>query len=337
MHKSVRITVISNPTAGKRGDGFVKAVLRGLIARGDKVVLSVTSHSGHANELARACAHEDTADLIVAAGGDGTVREVAEGLIGTNIPIGIIPAGTANVLARELGYLVKGRHCIERTTDIIAQGRAIDVFPFKVKLPDRRGRPTAGAGPQFIGMCWVGAGLDAEVLKQVDYDLKSKYGRAAFVPAILKTLFREPRSPSVPWTIEERPSQNVAPNETPEIVPETAPEAVPEAGMCGWGLVSNIAGYAGPFTVTRHTQLCEPGLACLLFEKAGWPARVGDQIKMAFGPLDARGGTRLIKAGSITMGDSGTPVQIDGDYVGTGPITVEPMAAILKFKTASTV
>ncbi|MBV1900883.1 MAG: hypothetical protein KUG56_04340, partial [Kordiimonadaceae bacterium] len=165
-----------------------------------------------------------------------------------------------------------------------------------------------------------------------DYDLKSKYGRAAFVPAILKTLFREPSSLSVPWAIEERPSQNVAPNETPEI----GPEAVPETGMCGWGLVSNIAGYAGPFKVTRRTQLCEPGLACLLFKKAGWSARLADQIKMAFGPLDTRGGTRLLKAGSITMGDSGTPVQIDGDYVGTGPITVEPMAAILKFKTDST-
>ena len=325
--KSVRITAICNPAAGQRGDGYVKAVLRGLLEHGDKVDLRVTRHAGHATEIARECAENDTADLIVAAGGDGTVREVAEGLLCTEVPIGIIPAGTANVLARELGYMQKTGKRVSRAVEIIAEGLDAKVYPFTVEYakslvegteetPNIVPISNAENGSKNIGMCWVGAGFDAEVLRQVNVTLKGRLGRAAFVPAILKSLLLESAKPSVPWVIKQADSTQQ------------------ESGVCGWGLVSNIARYAGDFQLTGHAHMNEPGLACLLFNKVGWFARSIDQLKIAFGPLDDRGETRVLTNGSILLGDKDTPIQIDGDFVGVGPVKVKPMRDALIFKAA---
>ncbi len=68
----------------------------------DKVEFSYTNHPGHATELASSAAILGF-DLVVAVGGDGTVNEVAQGLIGTSTPMGIIPMGSGNGLARDLG------------------------------------------------------------------------------------------------------------------------------------------------------------------------------------------------------------------------------------------
>ena len=73
-----------------------------LLKNGYFVEYSFTNHPGHATELALK-ASADGFDMVVAVGGDGTVNEVAQGLIGTNTPMGIIPMGSGNGLARELG------------------------------------------------------------------------------------------------------------------------------------------------------------------------------------------------------------------------------------------
>ncbi len=302
MGKKAGIVVISNPTAGQRSGGFVKAVLRELMERGHIVELRITERPGHATEIARTWAADADIYLIVAAGGDGTIREVAEGLVGTNVPLGIIPAGTANVLARELGYLKAGQRRVRRTASILEGSHDEHVYPFTVELPDR----------EMLGLCWVGAGFDAEVLKHVDPVLKKKLGRSAFVSAIVKTLWREPAKPSVPWEF-----------------------SAGDAGTCGWGLVANIGKYAGPFRVTRQTSLTERGLACLLFEQAGWLARAIDQIVITFKPLDQRGKTRVLKEGSLIMGTTETPIQLDGDLVGSGPVKISPLKAALSFKAAN--
>lgn len=270
--------------------------------RGHRVELRVTEAPGHAVEIAREWAEKDRTYLVVAAGGDGTIREVAEGLVGTGVPMGIIPAGTANVLARELGYLKAGQRSVRRTVSILEGNHEEAVHPFSIELPNEK----------TIGLCWAGVGFDAEVLKHVNPTWKKKLGRTAFVTAILKTLMLEPRTPSVPWEYETG-----------------------EQGQCGWGLVANIEKYAGPFQLTRKTSLTKKGLACLLFEDAGWFARALDQIVIGFKPLDDRGNTQVLTSGALTLGSADTPVQLDGDLVGNGPLTVAPMEAALKFKAAN--
>lgn len=101
--KTEKIFLIINKYAGHGlGEKSVKSVVPFLKSQDNTVEYSFTSHPGHATELATK-ASAGGFDLVVAVGGDGTVNEVAQGLIGTDTPMGIIPMGSGNGLARELG------------------------------------------------------------------------------------------------------------------------------------------------------------------------------------------------------------------------------------------
>ncbi|MDX1581366.1 MAG: acylglycerol kinase family protein, partial [Alphaproteobacteria bacterium] len=98
--------VIFNPVAGRRRRVFFRKTLAAMEKLGLSVEMQETEYPGHAEELARertAQHAESRPDLIVAAGGDGTINEVANGMIGSDVTLGIIPLGTANVLAKEIG------------------------------------------------------------------------------------------------------------------------------------------------------------------------------------------------------------------------------------------
>ncbi|HXA25191.1 MAG TPA: acylglycerol kinase family protein, partial [Acetobacteraceae bacterium] len=90
-----------NPVAGRRRTNLLWPVLDVLVANGVRIDLAETHGPGHARALAReaVCAG---ASMVVAAGGDGTIAEVADGLLGSPARLGVIPLGTANVLAHEL-------------------------------------------------------------------------------------------------------------------------------------------------------------------------------------------------------------------------------------------
>ena len=94
QQKTEKIFLIINQYAGhKEGAKAVEFVIPYLIKNGYLVEYSFTNHPGHATELASKAAN-DGFDLVVAVGGDGTVNEVAQGLIGTNTPMGIVPMGS---------------------------------------------------------------------------------------------------------------------------------------------------------------------------------------------------------------------------------------------------
>ena len=101
--QSEKIFLIINKYAGHgAAEKAVDIVIPFLKKKGFVVDYSFTSHPGHATELA-ANASSDGFNMVVAVGGDGTVNETALGLIGTNTVMGIIPMGSGNGLARELG------------------------------------------------------------------------------------------------------------------------------------------------------------------------------------------------------------------------------------------
>lgn len=95
-----RFCLIANPVSGTHDrQRLVDAVAGGLRTRGHAVDVCLTTGPGDATTFAAA----SDADTVVAIGGDGTVTEVAQGLRGLDVALGVVPAGTANVLARELG------------------------------------------------------------------------------------------------------------------------------------------------------------------------------------------------------------------------------------------
>lgn len=296
-----KIVVIRNPVAGQRKWPFVMAVIEKLKAEGAEVEVRDTEFAGQGELLARQCVAEKWTDLIVASGGDGSIREVASGMHGTSIPLGIIPAGTANVLARELGYLKGGKASVFQTVHILLGQHVSPLYPFEVVFGQAR----------RLGLCWLGAGFDAEVLNHVKSGWKDRVGRVAFVPAFLRALAREHKELSIPWCVGDAPTQ-----------------------ACGWAILSNVQRYAGPFKLTQKTSASERGLACLMFPKGGVFARMKEQVQIIFRPLDTIAKTRHLHEGVLTVGSDGTPLQLDGDFLGRGQATITPLAVPLYIKSA---
>ena len=167
-----RFFVVENPGAGVAGSPLVEDVVR-LLAQGGGAVTRTRSADIPAARLAvRQAAESGSYDAVVAAGGDGTIRHAAATLIGTDMPLGIIPVGTGNVLAHEIG--------LARTPDAIA-GMLLAGPIAKVACAQANGEP-------FLLM--VGAGFDARVVGALDQRLKSRLGKAAYAGPLLGAIIR---------------------------------------------------------------------------------------------------------------------------------------------------
>ena len=162
-----RVLIIVNPAAGRRRRSRrrLDQVVAALTRRGVTVVLRYTGpSSGDAERLAREA--EPEFEAIVAAGGDGTLNAVANGLAGTDRVLAVLPLGTANVLAREIGL----PRDPELLAELIAAGVARPIWPGRVG--DR------------LFLMMASSGFDAETVAAVNPRLKRRLGRLAFAWAI---------------------------------------------------------------------------------------------------------------------------------------------------------
>jgi diacylglycerol kinase (ATP) len=165
--------VIYNPAAGRSRGRKLQATLRLLEAAGCQLVLRETTRHGDAERLARTV-DPASCNMIVVAGGDGTINEVANGLIasGLRVPLAIVPLGTANVLAKEIGL---GTHPRDVARAILGRRHKV------VHLGLANGR-------HFLQM--AGAGIDAHVVQGVNLMLKRRTGELAYVLESLIQAFR---------------------------------------------------------------------------------------------------------------------------------------------------
>jgi len=166
----MRLTIIHNPVAGgprKR----LRAVTEELSGRGCVLTCRETRGRGDAEAMA-ADIDPSACDRLVVAGGDGTVNEVVNGLarVAGAPPLSIVPMGTANVLAAEIGLTLLPR-AIARA---IVQGPVRDVSLGTVN------------GRRFVLM--AGVGFDAAVVAGIDPALKRRFGKGAYVAASLARL-----------------------------------------------------------------------------------------------------------------------------------------------------
>lgn len=170
-----RILVIHNPVAGARRARRLRATVEVLTQRfGAAVTVVATTGRGDAEAIARAQT-ADSCDALVVAGGDGTINEAINGLAARDgdaagLPLGIVPLGTANVLAHELGLPLDPAG----TAETLALG---------------------GERPVHLGLangrCFAmmaGAGLDARVVETVSSRLKRLIGKGAYVVGTLARL-----------------------------------------------------------------------------------------------------------------------------------------------------
>jgi diacylglycerol kinase family enzyme len=306
------------------------ATLREL---GHRVDLRETTHRGHGEEIA-ATADPARVDVVIAAGGDGTINEVANGLArgavrrgGPVLPLGIVPMGTANVLAHELGLPLDGR----AMGRLLAGAQPQAIHPGRIR-PDTTSDAEPGVEPDsggaragdvprlFVQM--LGAGLDARVVARINPAVKRRLGKGAYV---LESLAQIAAGPRVAYRVTiDRPDGG---REVHEVA-----SAVLAKGRF----------YGGTFILAPRARLSAAHLQVCLFQHGGRGMALAYTAGMVLGLLDRMPGYRVVPAlrarveplaaptsftgpadASRTGSSRGEPVQGDGDVLGHVPFTAD--------------
>lgn len=168
-----RAFVIFNPAARGEKTKRVRHFLQSKTATDSTLTLAPTSGPGDATQLA-ARAVADGYELIVAAGGDGTINEVINGLGTSGVPLAILPLGTVNVFARELGIPRK----LNAAWRVVESG--------KVRRVDLASAEAGGSKRYFVQL--AGVGFDASAVQRASWELKKRIGPLSYVWAGLQTL-----------------------------------------------------------------------------------------------------------------------------------------------------
>jgi diacylglycerol kinase family enzyme len=170
----VRLLLIANVNAQTVTPRMAEVITRAL-ASDFEVELAQTKRAEHAVHLARGAVHEGL-DMVVSFGGDGTVNETANGLAGSQIPMGIIPGGGTNVLARSLGI---PKDPIDATAHFLTAHRS---KPRRVPLGRADGRYFTFA---------TGLGFDGAIARQVERRqmLKKTVGQGYYLWSGLRIFF----------------------------------------------------------------------------------------------------------------------------------------------------
>ena len=222
------IALIYNPFAGRlqRRPERLQEAVAALQRAGHGVNLFPTKAPGSAGQQARE-AIAGGADLILACGGDGTINEVASGVIGTIVPFAILPGGTANVLSMETG---QGSNMAKT-----AAGLSL-LVPKRISV----GRLQMDGQPDRHFLMMLGAGLDAKVVAAVRPAVKRKLGKVAYwIAGLMQT------------------------GKTLEESYVTTPTGEHKASFI---LVSRIRNYGGDLEIARNVTLLDDDFEVVLFE-----------------------------------------------------------------------
>lgn len=292
----MRICVIFNPTAkGNKARRF----RRNLDLLAGQCVFKATTGPGGGRALA-AEAVRDGMNVIVAAGGDGTLNEVVNGV--AEVPgglrravVGVLPLGTVNVFAREVRMPLD----FERAWQVIRAGRtrAVDLLEAQFSVQGRL--------EQRYSVQLGGAGLDARAIQLVDWQLKKWFGPLAYVVAGFHAV-REPQP-----VIEVQAGAQRA---TAELV-----------------LIGNGRLYGGWFVLFPKATLDDGLLDLCLFPRVRWGPLSSCAWALLDGQMHRRAGAVHLQATTVQLRSS-QPVslQLEGETVGELPATVSVQPKALR-------
>ncbi len=283
--------LIYNAVAGRRrSDSWAQDVIGRARAAGLTLLPRPTSGPGDATLIARRCA-TDSPDVVVVAGGDGTVGEAATGLLGSPIPLAIIPLGTANVLAREYGIGPSARRA-ERY------------------LTSRRTRPlTAWRAANRTSFMWMGVGLDAHVMKNLSPSLKRRFGRAGIAITALTEFLRYDFPPIAVEGLDA--------------------DGNPFAQQATFVVASNLKRYGGDPILSPSADPEDDLLALTLLTSRSRLALARFFLDVALGRTPHSRDVLRLSARTMTarsLSAKEVDVQVDGDYIGPTPATIGPIA-----------
>ncbi len=275
-----RVLVIHNPTAGRNRLKRLALVMDQLRALGCQVTSRETTRRGDAEEFARQ-ADPAQIDLVAAAGGDGTVNEVVNGLVRGpgGVSVGVIPLGTANVLAAEI--------CLN-PKDIGAVAATLAFGPTRtVHLGQANGR-------HFVLM--AGAGLDAHVVEGVNIALKRRTGKLAYVVESIRQAFGYD-------------------------FPQLTIRANGQVYECHMAVACKGRYYGGPFIAAPDARLDRPTLEICILPGKGVTGMMRYGLALPLNKLPHLPEITMISTDRATiLGPRGAPLQGDGDILARLPV-----------------
>ena len=258
-----------------------------LASRGLKVEAIATDGPNTAAGIARRCI-SGGADLILAAGGDGTINEVVNGMVHSSVPLGILPAGTANVLANELAI----GSTMERAAKSLDQ-----CVPERIALGLLSN--VAGDEPRHF-LLMAGAGLDAQIVHDINYKLKDALGKVAYwIAGFSKVGSR---------------------------MPEFTVEAEGREFLASFALASRVRNYGGDLEIAPSISLLDDQFELVLFEGASSFTFLKYMMGVVVKRHQTMRGVTIIrtrKALFSASADNKIHLQVDGEYAGLAPGAVE--------------
>ena len=280
--------LIYNPTAGKLkrdNQRILHRTIDALSEVGLAVTAIATTGPGTAAALARA-AIERGADLVIALGGDGTINEIANGVIGSNVPLAVLPGGTANCLGIETGM---------GTNPVKAVALLNDCVPRRIAA----GRVTCRGGDRYF-LSMVGVGLDAQIVSEVNPKIKKAAGKFAYWVAGFK--------------------QMIKPLRGFEATVDGATHA------CGFVLASRLRNYGGDLVIASSASLLSNHFETVTFRGTNPLLYIGYMLGVVVRqhkrlPGVACRASRVVEFNATS--NQVVYVQADGELIGVLPARIE--------------
>jgi YegS/Rv2252/BmrU family lipid kinase len=288
--QAVRALLVVNPNAGLGLWPGAQPAAERLGAAGWLVDVIQTEYEGHGTELARQAVAKGY-HVAIGCGGDGTLNELIQGLVGSTTALGLIPMGTANVLAREVGVPLDP----VKAAEVLLTGhvRPVDV----------------GRAGERAFLMMAGIGLDADVVREVQHAPRRP---PRWLKAPLLALGTARRVFTYPGTTMHLTLDGTV-----------------EHGRVLMVVVGNIRSYAGVFQITDEADWCDGLLDVVVFYSGGLLVKLGNLGSVVLRRHKHRQGVAYHRVRRVRIWTTHPcPVQVDGDMVGETPMTftVEPRA-----------
>lgn len=246
-----------------------------------------TDGPGSAAEIVQRCI-ERGADLILAAGGDGTINEVVSGMAHSSVPLGILPAGTANVLANELAIGNTMEGAARSLDQCVPQRIALGLLS-----------TSAGKAPRYF-LLMAGAGLDAEIVHGINLKLKDALGKVAYwIGGFSKVGSR---------------------------LPEFTVETEGQEFLVSFALASRVRNYGGDLEIAPTITLLDDQFELVLFAGASSFTFLKYMMGVVVKQHQKMRGVTILRTRKAVFGapaGSTIHLQVDGEYAGLAPGTVE--------------
>ena len=241
------------------------------------------------------------ADLVLVLGGDGTLNEAANGLVKSGVALGVLPAGTANVLGMELGLGSRLPVALERL---------MSYEPQNIALGYLSSGPSRNKVDKRYFLCMAGAGLDAKIVTKVDPALKDRTGKLAYWAAGL--------------------------SQFPERLEQFDICVNGQAYKCGFALASRVRNYGGDLEIASGASLERDDFELVLFEGTHPLRYVWYMVGVGLKQVQKMPGVRTLRTQSAEI-ITNTHLQIDGEYAGfgRGRLDIEPGALTLLMPPAN--